>query len=488
MTGHYQFSLFPHLHPEDSNLELKSTSGGRLPDDIWKTVSAFANTEGGTLILGVSPKGTPIGLSDSELDKLQQDILSLCQGGFNHQITPDIQRIGSVISIIIPPYPAAFRPIYSKSRGATNGSYIRVGSSNIVVPDEVRNQFAVAARGGAEIIEQPDLLYTDIFSNNLIENYKQIIQKNRGLVYKDLGDEEILRKVRALGKGGSPTLFGILAFAEGYTVQELTAPTVSIVVTQYPGDSKVSTENPAVAYLDNREFNGNVLEQFEAAFAYIKSRLPISGVIESSGKRKDYLVIPEVAIREALANAIAHRDYSTYSSRIQVSIYSDRLEITNPGTSLVPLEDLDTTSSISRNPILMNYMKEYHITEQLARGIRTIRESLRGAGLAEPLFENIGGSFRVTLSGSAFLSRGDHRWLEQFRIFRLNERQLTALTHLKNSSDGINNGEYREINNMSGVGDDRRAKNDLTKLVKLNLIVPRGENRHRKYFIRDDIQ
>ncbi len=479
-----QQTLFPYLDPEDMRRELKTCSKGVLQNDIWKSISAFANTEGGSIIMGVAPDQSPIGLSSKEIDKLQQDLLSLCQTGFSYPVIPDVQVIGSVVVAYIPPMPAVVRPVYSQSRGLPQGAFVRVGSSNIQVTNEILSQFASAARGGAELIEFHNYSFSDSFDFKVVDDYIDMINKSRNDIYRNTGRDEVLRKMCAVNNSNNPTLFGILVFSKDYQLQEATSPTVNIAVTQYATDSKVDPSDPTITFIDDQEFNGNTLEQFYKASRFIRSKLPIKGVIDHSGKRQEFLSIPEVAIREALANAITHRDYGTYSSRIQVDIYSNRIEITNPGTSLVPIESISDTSSVSRNPTLMSFLKDFHITEQRARGIKTIRDSLREAGLPEPTFENIAGiSFRVTLYNSAFMSSEDHLWLRQFKKLKLNERQLTALTHLKNNDGGISNGEYRAINNMNSIGDDRRANYELTRLVKLNLLSHDGADRNRRYYL-----
>lgn len=480
-----QSSLFPHLDSEDLHLELKSCRNGQLPDDLWKAVSAFANTEGGRIILGVDPSGEPVGLNTEHVDRIQRDLLALCQNTFNYPVIPIIQTVGTVVVATIAPAPAAVRPIYSTRRG-TSSAQMRVGSSNIQVTDEVRSQFAVAARGGAELIEFSDQHYKDCLDDNLIDEYIAHVNEQRGLIYRDLSKKEILLKLKAITSAEKVTLFGLLAFGKSELPQEISAPTTNIAVTHYPGDTKVLENDPTRTHLDNREFNGNVIKQFTGAFAFIKSKLPISGSVDPNGQRRDYLVIPEVALREALANAIAHRDYSTYSSRIQVDIYSDRLEIINPGTSLVPINELESAPSVSRNPLVMSFLKDYGYTEQRARGIRTIRQSLRSAGLLEPEFLNVGSSFKAVLYSSAFISRSDQAWLQQFKQFNLNERQLTGLTHLKNAAGGLSNVEYCSINNMTSIGDDRRARNDLSKLVKYGLVITAGQNKNRRYFINKE--
>lgn len=486
MVKSQQSQLFPHLDPEDSRLELKTCSNGNLPEDLWKTISAFANTEGGRIVLGAKPDGTPTNLSVTDVDKIEQNVLSLCQGSFNYPVLPDIQLVGTLVVVTIPPAPAAVRPIYSTKRGVTAGSYIRIGSSSTLMSDEVRNQFAIAARGGAELIEYPDFNYKECFDMALVAKYIDLINTSRNDIYKNSSTKEVLIKLKAISKTHTVTLFGLLSFGKDDILQDVSAPTTNIAVTHYPGDTKVLNDNPQKTHLDNREFNGNVITQFSESFAFIKSKLPISGSVDPSGQRRDYLVIPEVALREALANAIAHRDYSTYSSRIQVDIYSDRIEIINPGASLVPIDELESAPSVSRNPLLMSFLKDYGYTEQRARGIKTIRQSLRAAGLHEPEFSNSSTSFKAILYSSAFISSGDQAWLRQFKQFQLNEHQLTALAHLKNAGGGVNNSEYRDINNMNSVGDDRRAAYDLMALKKKGLVVASGQNRHRRYFIHSN--
>jgi ATP-dependent DNA helicase RecG len=484
--NNHQTALFPHIDPEDSRLEYKTCELGVLPNDIWKTISAFANSEGGQIILGVDPSHNITGLTADQIDKLQQDIVSLCQGTFNYPISPEVQVIGKIINVYIPPSAAAVRPIYSRSRGLPNGAWVRVGSSTVQMSDEMRNQFAAAARGGSELIEYPNLKFTDCFNMDLVDKYISTVNASRNNVYLNHSVKEVLQKMRAINSKDEPTLFGLLAFSNNSILQEVTAPSTNVAVTEYAGNTKVNPNNPEITYLDDREFNGNIINQFETSFSFIRSKLPVTGIIDQDGKRRDYLTIPEVAIREALANALTHRDYGTFSSRIQVDIYSDRIEIINPGASLVPIEFIDTTPSMSRNPSLMSFLKDFHITEQRARGIRTIRESLRAAGLLEPLIENLPSSFRITLYNSAFISHEDHEWLQQFREYNLNEHQLTILSELRNSTGGISNAEYREKNHMTNVGDDRRANYELTRLVNLKIIDHDGVNRGRRYYLREE--
>ena len=320
----------------------------------------------------------------------------------------------------------------------------------------------------------------------MISRYLEIVKLRRGAVYGSLGLEEILLKLRAITNNGI-TMFGLLGFSNVSALQDLTAPTVNIAVTHYAGSSKVNPKDAEEISLDDKEFYGNAASQFEGALRFITSKLPVRSRIDPEGKRREHLAIPLVAIREALANAIVHRDYTTFSSRIQIDIYSDRIEFSNPGRSLVPLEDIETAHSETRNPLLMYYLRDLEITEQRGRGIRTIKSSLKNVGLAEPTFEHRADWFVATIFNTAFIKNDDQIWLQKFMAFNLKDSQLNALVYVRHNKSGITNEIYRDINNMNNVRDDIRATKELAKMTRVNLLLKQGENRYRRYVINPDM-
>ncbi len=318
----------------------------------------------------------------------------------------------------------------------------------------------------------------------LVKDFIKKLNDNKNNMYQSFTTIEVLIKQRILDRNGSLTLFGILALGKDEAAQEIIASTVKVSITRYPGIEKVNPDNIQETYIDSKEFTGNLVQQFDDAYSYLKSVLPIRGIVGTDGKRRDYLVVPDIALRESLANTLAHRDYATYSSNIQIDIYSDRIEFINPGESLVPIDQLDTAPSTTRNPLMMAFLKMYKITDQKARGIRTIKSSLREAGLKPPSFNNIGQSFMATLHLSAFISQADRKWLNQFKEFELNDRQLNALVFVRNNQNGISNSEYRSINSMTNVRDDKRANKELRDMVGKNILTVVGENRARRYILR----
>ena len=467
---------------ETNNIENKTISTNKIPNNLWETITAFSNMDGGYINFGIKPSGERVGVKEEFIDKLQQDVVSLCSSGFNHKLYPDISiEKNRVIKIFIPPVPASLRPIYSSSRGLLKGGKVRIGSTNQSLDDEWIRRFAIAARGGAELQEFPGD-YRGLFEIHIIHQYLELIKKKRGNVYATLNLEEILTKLRAITENGV-TLFGLLAFSSGYSLQDVTAPTMSIAVTQYIGTSKVNPSDIDEVSLDDKEFYGNAPDQFEGALKFIMSKLPVRSRIDPEGKRRGHFVIPLVALREVLANAISHRDYSTHNSRTQVDIYSNRIEFSNPGRSLVPLEYIETAHSETRNPLLMNFLRDLEITEQRGRGIRTIKSSLKIAGLAESTFEHKGDWFVATIFSAAFIKSDDQVWLSQFAVYKLKERQLNAMVYVLHNSNGITNEIYRDINNMINVRDDRKATKELAKLVKIELLIKKGKFRYTKYVL-----
>ncbi len=435
--------------------------------------------------LGVDKSGKRVGINPSFIEKLQSDIATLCSSGFNQKLYPDITvDSDNVINIYIRPVPASIRPIYTPKRDILKGGRVRIGPTNHQLDEEWIKRFAISARGGAELQEFPGK-YEELFDLNMFAVYLDVVKERRGDVYKGLTIPQILLKLRAITKQGV-TMFGLLAFSDRLSLQELTAPTVNIAVTHYTGTSKVNPNDAEEVSLDDKEFSGNVVNQYEEAMKFVISKLPVRSRIDPEGKRREHLAIPRIAIREALANAVVHRDYTTFSSRVQIDIYSDRIEFSNPGRSLVPLADIETAHSETRNPLLMYYLRDLEITEQRGRGITAIKSSFKGAGLAEPTFEHRADWFVATIFSTAFIKGDDQVWLQNFATHKLKERQLNALVYARHNKAGITNEIYRDINNMNNVRDDIRATKELQRLTKLSLFLKQGENRYRKYIINPD--
>lgn len=192
-------------------------------------------------------------------------------------------------------------------------------------------------------------------------------------------------------------------------------------------------------------------------------------------------------MREALANAIAHRDYLLQGSCVNVDLYSDRIELSNPGESLIAIKDLEKASSKARNPSLIEFLKAYKITDKTARGIPTIYQAARNRGLLDPRFENISGDFKATLYFSSPHSGKDKEWVDMIDdTFELKDTQKNALVFIKNNGT-ISNKQYCELNHMNSRNDDKQARRELGKLLTAGLLIKVGDRSGTRYKLSDKL-
>ncbi|MDO4781008.1 MAG: ATP-binding protein [Candidatus Saccharibacteria bacterium] len=469
---------------EGEALEFKSCRGRRgakLPENLWQSISAFANTRGGSILLGVRDDGEIEGLTNTELDALQKDASTLLRNGkFNRQPNVDIVNCDTHIELIVHEAQFYDKPIFSKKYGEKN-IHIRLGATTVQASDSQKKSMFAGASGGGEnqqvegdISELVDAQKVDVYIDRT--GLKSVT--NLSLVDK-------LRKLKAV-RQDRLTIFGLIAFGKDGALDEQ-LNNVYIDFKYFRGKEKVSDDLSDI-YKDRREFHGDIRQQFEAAFAYlmgyIKKDWPVGGAVnKATGLREDVYVLPEEAFREALANAIAHRDYLLDGSCVNINLFSDRVEMTNPGESLVAIEDLEKTDSKARNPILMEYLKTFQITDKSARGILTIKQAARKKGLLDPKFENVSGSFRAVLYFAAPYSDQDSDWVKDIaQKHSLKDTQQHALVYIKNNG-AISNREYCEINHMTSRNDDRRARRELSDMVELGVIRVVGKGPGTKYVL-----
>lgn len=215
-----------------------------------------------------------------------------------------------------------------------------------------------------------------------------------------------------------------------------------------------------------RIYKGTLFEQVDQATDFVLSVLnrAVGTRAESNQAPVTYEIPPEV-VREAIINAVAHRDYAVAGRAIQVSVFVDRVEVSNPGALLPPLTPKDLLKahrSVTRNPRLCDALFLAHYIEKYGTGTLMMTDECRRHGLPEPRFAHDGHDFTVTLW---------RNWLTADRIARmdLNDRQRQALELLRVQTR-ITNTEYQ---NAMGVA-KRTAHRDLADLVEKGLLVQMG--------------
>ena len=233
--------------------------------------------------------------------------------------------------------------------------------------------------------------------------------------------------------------------------------------------------------MDNRKFEGTVPEVVERSVNHVLASIRKSSLIEGL-YRRDIPEYPEEAVREAIVNAVAHRDYSHFArgSYIQIRLFADRLEVQSPGGLYgnVTVETLEDEQS-TRNRVLMRLMEDLHLVENRGSGIRTMIAVLRNANLEPPQFQDRRSSFWVTFHNHTLMNPEAITWLNQFADQPLNDHQRVALASLRRH-ERMTNSDYQRLNHVNSV----IANRELRGLVQLNLIEQQSTRRWAYYILR----
>jgi ATP-dependent DNA helicase RecG len=252
-------------------------------------------------------------------------------------------------------------------------------------------------------------------------------------------------------------------------------PSLTITFLQFPGQLTTSDRSGDPLYLDNREFGGTLPAVIDATRATILEKLSRGAVVDGF-VRHDLLEYPEIAYREAVVNAVGHRDYELDGSFIQVRLFADRLEVQSPGGLGGHLTvDSIAHEQYTRNPHIMRLLEDYGYVERRGLGVDQMVHAMESAGLQAPVFEDRGTSFWVTLRREPA-----QETVADESASSLNARQVRALAYLR-AKGRITNREYQAEFGVS----ERTALYDLQGLVEAGLALPVSSGRGRHYIARD---
>jgi len=316
----------------------------------------------------------------------------------------------------------------------------------------------------------------DDLDTALVEQYREELSRRRpGSPLLRQSPEGLLLQVGAAvqaGKELQPTLTGILFF--GRDPQHF-YPSLTITLLHFAGTSTARAREEDPLYLDNKEFRGVVPAVIDAARATIYDKIGKQGRVEGF-VRHDVPEYPEFAYREAIVNAVGHRDYGLEGGFVQVRLFADRLEVQSPGGLGGHLTvDNIAYEQYTRNPHIMGLLEDFGYVERRGLGVDQMIRSMTDSGLEPPVFENRGSSFWVTLNG-----KPPEKPLPNLEGLGLNERQVRAVAQLRAKGRVTNRG-YQELFGVS----ERTALYDLQGLVDAGLALPVSSGRGRYYILRD---
>jgi ATP-dependent DNA helicase RecG len=239
-----------------------------------------------------------------------------------------------------------------------------------------------------------------------------------------------------------------------------------IAYLQYYGTTTTEEAPSGERFLDNRKFEGTIKEIIDGTVAYVMASMRKGSLIRGV-YRQDIPEYPEVALREAIVNAVAHRDYSQFvrGSHIQVRMFADRLEVENPGGlyGRVTVDKLQEGQS-TRNRLLMHLMEDAHLVENRGSGIDAMLDAMQKRGLPAPVFEDKRTSFLVKFY--------------QVMTAELSEEEQRVLAYVKEHGS-IKRAEAQKLLEVS----DRRAKYVLEKMEKARLLRQEGRQKSARYML-----
>lgn len=165
-------------------------------------------------------------------------------------------------------------------------------------------------------------------------------------------------------------------------------------------------------FIDNKRIEGSITQMLNDALIFVRKNMKVKTIIDhETGKRNDRTEYPVIAVRELVLNALIHRDYSihTESAPITITMYSDRMEIENPGGlyGRMTLDNLGFVSADTRNPYIAGALEIMGETENRYSGIPTIRSAMKNAGLPQPVFVNNRGVFKAILYNETVNEKGN---------------------------------------------------------------------------------
>ncbi len=472
-------------------IEVKKARGG-LPASLHETLSAFANSEGGTIILGVDEtKGfEPVGLV--EPGRVLDQFATLCRA-MDPPLTAEVDVVelsgAHILVAKIPATPRDRRPCHLGGKPPWDSSFVRVADGDRKL-STYEVQLLLENRGMVRHDASPveDARAEDLDTPK-VEEFIARVREQRSVLTRRT-DDEILRLfniMRDTEKGPRPTLAGILTF--GMFPQQF-VPQLNVTVVVFPTPEAGGAGPRGERFLDNRSIDGPIPVVVRDTIAmlkrHMKRRSIITGIV-----RVDEWEYPDEVLREAVVNALVHRDYShtALGAQVQVELYPDRLLIRNPGGLYGPLDvnelGLGTIPASSRNPVLLKLLEDTPlepgrtVCENRGTGILRIRASLTEAGMEPPTFDDRIATFTVTFPNHALLDEDTRAWLAGLDMTDLNRAQFTALA-LARRGEKITNVGYRRA---TGVADSRAATAQLQELRQRGLLVQEGNRGQTTYRI-----
>lgn len=470
---------------DDSICEIKESASG-LSTSIWETVSAFANTEGGLIILGLSESNKFAPVENFAIDKVRdQFIEGMGDGGGAGRLTnPPTYNVQPcefekklILVIEIHELDSDMKPCYITNRGKSGGSYKRIDDKDIrLTANEIYALETANKFGGSDSKVIPKSNVDDLDK----DVYEKIFNKAKQLMPRSLRDanDDItrLQRLGLINGQGEVTKAGL--FTAGRYPQQF-FPKLHIDIASHPGTNKA--DDSEIRFLDRVICEGTIGEMLEEAISVIARNLKRISIIKGAG-RIDELEIPEEVFREAIANALIHRDYDPRfdGEAISINIFDDRIEVINPGGLWGKSKaDLMDGRSCCRNASLMRLTSLSDLPSRAGSPAEG-----NGTGIILMINEML----KRNLKPPEFIPSIDHFSVIMYRPNEQNERRSkqdtdeAKIASLLLEQGALSAHEIAEQSNLT-INQVRSRIRDLIDENIIEATAP-STSRHRKYRIK----
>ena len=445
---------------------------GRAPvEDITPMLVAMANSQGGTLILGIAPRTDQIvGVEDPEgaIDRVLRATLVATPP----LIIPLAEKVKiGQFKLLIVSVPRGLPHVY-----AHDGRFL--------IRQEAQNQALDARSLRQMLIERGDVSFEEEIARDATLDdldWAQVDAYVANLeVFSGLSPREVLLKRGCLVKTGEddlrPTNAGILLF--GKNPQD-TLRGSEITAARFAGTVMSDT-------FTREDIGGALPAQLRRTQTFLADHLRKQVQMGAEMARGEAFEYPMEAAREIVVNAVAHRDYSIQGDGVRLYIFGDRMEVTSPGGLPGPVTvDNIIEERFSRNPIVVQVLSDMGFIERLGYGIDRVVALMQEQGLPAPLFEETGGGVRVTLrsrSETAGTSSPATSFAGEYKGTEVNPRQEYALDFLINRGNPrITNKDLQEL--CPDVHQET-IRRDLADLVNKGILIKMGQKRGSYYVLK----
>lgn len=355
---------------EGYNVEFKVRVPSKVRE-LTEEICAFANADGGYLLIGVDDSGQIIGIS------LENDKRSAIQGSIS-EISPALRCDMYSVTIedksvwVIEVQSGKEKPyIFSGSIFVREGA----NSQKLRTAEEMRSFFQECNKIFFDAISCPKF---DINTQADEQNIKDFRRESK--LSPETSDNQIFENLmlfneKGVAKNGAAMFFG--------KHPESIFPHVVVRSVLFKGTTKVYI-------IDDKVFGGPLYQQYLQAIGWLESKLQVAYNIKGTGPREEIWEIPLDVFKEAIINALSHRDYYEEGATIMIEMFDDRVEVSNPG-GLLPIVAKDFGhKSMTRNPLIFGLFTRMHLVEKVASGIPRMQEAMKAANLPEPEFRTEG--------------------------------------------------------------------------------------------------